>query len=176
MNSIIIMGRLTRDPEVRYTQGENSMAIARYTLAVDRKGRRAPDGQQADFINVVAFDRAGEFAEKYFRQGMRVLVRGRLQISSYTNRDNVKIPTHEVVVEEQDFADSKDSGNRGGNGSDGSISGGFSNTQSPNAGTNGGTDSRTARSRNAKRGYTGSVDGDGFMNVPDGIDDEGMPF
>ena len=75
MNRVILMGRLTRDPEVRYSQGERSMAIARYTLAVDRRGRRNQDSEQtADFINIVAFDRAGEFAEKYFRQGMRVLI------------------------------------------------------------------------------------------------------
>ena len=86
MNKVILMGRLTRDPEVRYSQGERSMAIARYTLAVDRRGRRSQDGDQgqtADFINIVAFDRAGEFAEKYFRQGMRVLVSGRIQTGSY---------------------------------------------------------------------------------------------
>ena len=88
MNRVILMGRLTRDPEVRYSQGERSMAIARYTLAVDRRGRRGQEGsdQTADFINCVAFDRAGEFAEKYFRQGMRVLVSGRLQTGSYVNR------------------------------------------------------------------------------------------
>ena len=88
MNRVILMGRLTRDPEVRYSQGERSMAIARYTLAVDRRGRRGQDGndQTADFINCVAFDRAGEFAEKYFRQGMRVLVSGRLQTGSYVNK------------------------------------------------------------------------------------------
>ena len=89
MNRVILMGRLTRDPEVRYSQGERSMAIARYTLAVDRRGRRNQDGgdqqQTADFINCVAFDRAGEFAERYFRQGMRVLVSGRLQTGSYVN-------------------------------------------------------------------------------------------
>ena len=87
MNRVILMGRLTRDPEVRYSQGERSMAIARYTLAVDRRGRRGQDGndQTADFINCVAFDRAGEFAEKYFRQGMRVLVSGRLQTGSYVS-------------------------------------------------------------------------------------------
>ena len=88
MNRVILMGRLTRDPEVRYSQGERSMAIARYTLAVDRRGRRNQDNgeQSADFINCVAFDRAGEFAEKYFRQGMRVLVSGRLQTGSYVNK------------------------------------------------------------------------------------------
>ena len=89
MNRVILMGRLTRDPEVRYSQGERSMAIARYTLAVDRRGRaRSQDGDQgqnADFINIVAFDKAGEFAEKYFHQGMRVLVSGRIQTGSYTS-------------------------------------------------------------------------------------------
>ena len=79
MNRVILMGRLTRDPEVRYTQGERSMAVARYTLAVDRRGRGNNNGEQtADFINIVAFDKAGEFAERYFRQGMRVLVSGRI--------------------------------------------------------------------------------------------------
>ena len=95
MNRVILMGRLTRDPELRYSQGERSMAIARYTLAVDRRGRRSQsqDGseQTADFIPCVAFDRAGEFAEKYFRQGMRVLVSGRIQTGSYTNRDGQKV-------------------------------------------------------------------------------------
>ena len=91
MNRVILMGRLTRDPEVRYTQGERSMVVARYTLAVDRRGaRKSQDGneQTADFINIVAFDRAGEFAEKYFRQGMRVLVSGRIQ----TKKVSVFIP------------------------------------------------------------------------------------
>ena len=102
MNRVILMGRLTRDPELRYSQGERSMAIARYTLAVDRRGRRSQDGseQTADFIPCVAFDRAGEFAEKYFRQGMRVLVSGRIQTGSYTNRDGQKVYTTEVIVDD----------------------------------------------------------------------------
>ena len=95
MNRVILMGRLTRDPEVRYSQGERSMAIARYTLAVDRRGRRNQDSsaeqQTADFINCVAFDRAAEFAEKYFRQGMRVLVSGRIQTGSYVNKEGQKV-------------------------------------------------------------------------------------
>jgi len=101
MNKVILMGRLTRDPEVRYSQGERSMAIARYTLAVDRRGRRNQDNneQTADFINCVAFDRAGEFAEKYFRQGMRVLISGRIQTGSYTNRDGQKVYTTEVIID-----------------------------------------------------------------------------
>jgi single-strand DNA-binding protein len=136
------MGRLTRDPEVRYSQGERSMAIARYSLAVDRKGRRSQENEQtADFINCVAFDKAGEFAEKYFRQGMRVLVSGRIQTGSYTNKDGVKVYTTDIVVEDQEFADSK--------------GGGDSHQQS--------------------RPEPSSV-GDGFMNIPDGVEDEGLPF
>ena len=155
MNKVILMGRLTRDPEVRYSQGERSMAIARYTLAVDRRGRRSQDGDQgqtADFINIVAFDRAGEFAEKYFRQGMRVLVSGRIQTGSYTNRDGVKVYTTEVVVEEQEFAESKAS----------SDSYAASHPQQNAA---------PAPSMPSP----GAASADGFMNIPDGIDEE-LPF
>ena len=113
MNRVILMGRLTRDPEVRYSQGERSMAIARYTLAVDRRGRRSQDGDQgqtADFINIVAFDRAGEFAEKYFRKGQLVGVIGRLQVRSW-DKDGERRYATEVIIEEQHFAESKkDSG------------------------------------------------------------------
>ena len=114
------MGRLTRDPEVRYSQGERAMAIARYTLAVDRRGRRGGNGddsaQTADFIPCVAFDRAGEFAEKYFHQGTKLVVTGRIQTGSYTNRDGQKVYTTEVIVEDQEFAESKNaaSGNSDG--------------------------------------------------------------
>jgi len=109
MNRVILMGRLTRDPEVRYSQGERAMAVARYTLAIDRRARRNQDGneQTADFINCVAFDKAGEFAEKYFRQGMRVLISGRIQTGSYTNKDGNKVYTTDIIVDEQDFADRK---------------------------------------------------------------------
>ena len=146
MNTVILMGRLTRDPEVRYTQGEKSMAVARYTLAVDRRRAADSGGQNTDFISCVAFDRAGEFAEKYFRQGQRVLVRGRIQTGSYTNRDGVKVYTTEVVVEEQEFAESKNASS--------------ANTQSYQAAP------APAPSADA---------GDGFMNIPDGIDEE-LPF
>ena len=106
MNKVILMGRLTRDPEVRYSAGENALAIARYTLAVDRRFRR--DGEAtADFISCVSFGRAAEFAEKYFRQGLKIVVSGRIQTGSYTNRDGQKVYTTEVVVEEQEFAESK---------------------------------------------------------------------
>ena len=106
MNKVILMGRLTRDPEVRYSAGENALAIARYTLAVDRRFRR--DGEAtADFISCVSFGRTAEFAEKYFRQGLKIIVSGRIQTGSYTNRDGQKVYTTEVVVEEQEFAESK---------------------------------------------------------------------
>ena len=141
MNKVILMGRLTKDPEVRYTQGENSTAIARYSLAVDRRGRRSQDGDQtADFINIVAFGKAAEFTEKYFRQGMRVLVSGRIQTGSYVNKDGQKVYTTDVIVEEQEFADSKDSSGNGASPSKGKKS------------------------------------DDGFMDVPSGADDEGLPF
>ncbi len=106
MNKVILMGRLTRDPEVRYSAGENALAIARYTLAVDRRFRR--DGEaSADFISCVSFGRTAEFAEKYFRQGLKIVVTGRIQTGSYTNRDGQKVYTTEVVVEDQEFAESK---------------------------------------------------------------------
>jgi len=142
MNCVILMGRLTRDPEVRYSNGETPIAIAKYSLAVDRRGRRSDGNEQtADFINILAFGKSGEFAEKYFRRGMRVLVSGRIQTGSYTNKEGQKVYTTEVVVDEQEFADSKNAGVDGGSG--------------------------TAPS---------STIGEGFMNIPDGIEDEGLPF
>ena len=152
MNRVILMGRLTRDPEVRYSQGERSMAIARYTLAVDRRGRRNQDSsaeqQTADFINCVAFDRAAEFAEKYFRQGMRVLVSGRIQTGSYVNKEGQKVYTTEVILDDQEFADSKGAA---------SEMGGY------------------AQAAPSQRPAPTSAIGDGFMNIPDGVD-EGLPF
>ena len=148
MNKVILMGRLTRDPEVRYSQGENSLAIARYTLAVDRRqARNSGDDQTADFINCVAFGRAGEFAEKYFRKGTKIAVSGRIQTGSYTNKDGVHVFTTEVVVEDQEFAESKNASA----GSEGGFTGGNFNRPAP------------------------SGAGDGFMNIPDGIDEE-LPF
>ena len=110
MNKVIIMGRLTRDPEIRYTQGENSMCIARYTLAVDRRVRNNNGETQADFIPCVAFGKAGEHAEKYYRKGIKIAVSGRIQTGSYTNKEGAKVYTTEVIVEEQEFAESKNSG------------------------------------------------------------------
>ena len=144
MNKIILMGRLTRDPEVRYGAGENSTAVARYTIAVDRRFKR--DGEQsADFIGCVAFGRNAEFAEKYLRQGTKIVLTGRIQTGSYTNRDGQKVYTTDIVVEEQEFAESKAAA--AGNGGQGNYS----------------------------RASSAPSDANGFMNIPDGIDDE-LPF
>jgi len=132
MNKVILMGRLTRDPEVRYSQGENAMAIARYSLAVDRRGSKRDSGsneQTADFINIVAFGKSGEFAEKYLHKGMKICVSGRIQTGSYTNKEGQKVYTTEVVVDDQEFCESKNAnsgdlgGGNGGNGGDGGASG-----------------------------------------------------
>ena len=152
MNKVILMGRLTRDPEVRYSSGDNSMAIARYTLAVDRRFRRNNDGEAtADFIGCVAFGRSAEFAEKYFRQGLKVVVTGRIQTGSYVNRDGQKVYTTDVVVEDQEFAESKAASMSHGDGGYGA--------------------SAPAPSKPAPS----AASGDGFMNRPDGIDEE-LPF
>ncbi|MDE6621248.1 MAG: single-stranded DNA-binding protein [Lachnospiraceae bacterium] len=155
MNKVILMGRLTRDPEVRYTQGENQMAIARYTLAVDRRFNRSNDENTADFISCVAFGKTGEFAEKYLRKGTKIAVTGRIQTGSYTNKDGVKVYTTDVVVEDHEFVESKNNSN---------SDGGYGNS---NYGSSfGGGNSQPAAPMSA---------GDGFMNIPDGIDEE-LPF
>lgn len=106
MNKVILMGRLTRDPEVRYSAGENATAVGRYTLAVDRRFKQ--EGQQsADFISCVTFGRNAEFAEKYLRRGIKIAITGRIQTGSYTNKEGQKIYTTDVIVEEQEFAESK---------------------------------------------------------------------
>lgn len=106
------MGRLTRDPEARYSQGDNSTAIARYSLAVDRRIRTENGEQAADFINIVAFGKGGEFAEKYLKKGMKILVTGRIQTGSFTNRDGVKVYTTDVVAEDQEFCEKKEGSER----------------------------------------------------------------
>lgn len=148
MNKVILIGRLTRDPEVRYSSGDNAMAIARYTIAVDRRGRRAggDDQQTADFIGCVAFGRSGEFAEKYLRKGTKVVVEGRIQTGSYTNKDGQRVYTTDVVVEQQEFAESRNA-----NGASGESFGSFPQGQPQNEIS------------------------EGFMNIPDGIDEE-LPF
>ena len=153
MNKVILMGRLTRDPEVRYSAGNNSMAVARYTLAVDRRFRR--DGENnADFIGCVAFGKSAEFAEKYLRQGTKIIVTGRIQTGSYTNRDGQKVYTTDVVVEDQEFAESKAAASESG----------MMRQSAP---------SPMAASPMPSPAQVSSADG--FMNIPDGIDEE-LPF
>lgn len=138
MNKVNLMGRLTRDPEVRYTQGENTTAIARYSLAVDRRYKREGE-QDADFINCVAFSKQGEFAEKYLKKGMKIAVSGRIQTGSYTGQDGNKVYTTDVVVEEHFFCEGK-------------------NQYAP-----------------AQEQPQPSTSSDGFMNIPDGLEEE-LPF
>jgi single-strand DNA-binding protein len=150
MNKVILMGRLTREPDVRYSQNaDGSMAVARYTLAVDRRrARSSGDGseQTADFISCVAFGRNGEFAEKYLHQGTKIVVVGRIQTGSYMNKDGQRVYTTDVVVDEQEFAESKSS----------AAASGAAYTPS--------------------RPEPSAAAGDGFMNIPDGVEDEGLPF
>ena len=142
MNKVVLMGRLTRDPEVRYSSGETATAVVRFTLAVDRRFARKDGDQTADFIGCVAFGKSAEFIEKYFRKGMRMALSGRIQTGSYTNKDGNKVYTTDVFVEECEFAESKKA-------SEGNHDAG----PAPN-------------------NVSGS---DGFMNIPEGIDEE-LPF
>ena len=146
MNRVILMGRLTRDAEIRYSQGESSTAIARFSLAVDRRFRRDNEEQTADFINCVAFGKTAEFLERFGRKGTKFVLEGRIQTGSYTNKDGQRVYTTDVVVESVEFAESKSAAS----GSDG----GFTPADRPSP-------SQAA--------------GDGFMNIPDGIDEE-LPF
>jgi len=179
MNKAILMGRLTRDPEIRYTQGDNPMCIARYTLAVDRRFNRNAnnDGNNADFIPCVCFGKTAEFVEKYLKKGTKMAVTGRIQTGSYTNRDGVKVYTTEVVVEDQEFAESRNASGNGNFGGNGNYNGGNSGY---NSGSNNGGGSRGGnyggRAEQAPAQDAGSSDSlDGFMNIPDGIDEE-LPF
>lgn len=142
MNKVILMGRLTRDPEVRYAQGSN-MAVCRYSLAVDRRFKR--DGEpDADFFNCTVFGKGAEFAEKYFTKGTKILVSGRIQNNNYTNKDGQKVYDVQIIVDEQEFAESKNSS---------TTSGGSAFESRPNPDTA----------------------GNGFMHIPDGIEEE-LPF
>ena len=179
MNKAILMGRLTRDPEIRYTQGDNPMCIARYTLAVDRRFSRNAnnDGNNADFIPCVCFGKTAEFVEKYLKKGTKMAVTGRIQTGSYTNRDGVKVYTTEVVVEDQEFAESRNASGNGNFGGNGNYNGGNSGY---NSGSNNGGSSRGGnyggKAEQAPAQDAGSSDSlDGFMNIPDGIDEE-LPF
>ena len=160
MNRVILMGRLTRDPEIRYTQGENSMAIARFTVAVDRRGRRNQDNgdqQTADFISCTTFGKTAEFVQKYFTQGRRILLQGRIQTGSYTNKEGQRVYTTDVIADDVEFCDSRNSeGNAAGGGyNNNNYGGGYQQTYRP---------------------APSSAIGDGFMNIPDGVEDEGLPF
>jgi single-strand DNA-binding protein len=146
MNKVILMGRLTRDAEIRYSQGESSTAIARFSLAVDRRFRRDNDEQTADFINCVAFGRTAEFLERFGRKGTKFVLEGRIQTGSYTNKDGQRVYTTDVVAENVEFAESKNASGGGGD------FGGSHSAPSPSGAA-----------------------GDGFMNIPDGIDEE-LPF
>ena len=147
MNKVILIGRLTRDAEIRYSQGENSTAIARFSLAVDRRFKRDNDEQSADFINCVAFNKTAEFLERFGRKGTKFALEGRIQTGSYTNKDGQKVYTTDVMVESQEFAESKSASQQNGN-------------SQPSAPT---------------RPDPASASGDGFMSIPDGIEEE-MPF
>lgn len=148
MNKVILCGRLTADPTVTYSQGAESLAVARYTLAVDRRRKADASDQTADFIRCVAFGRGGEFAEKFLKKGTKILVTGRIQTGSYTNKDGQKVYTTDVIVEEQEFAESKAASQGAG-----SFTAEFQNNEAP-----------------------ASESGSGFMNIPDGVDDTGLPF
>lgn len=164
MNNVVLMGRLTRNPDVRYSQGENSMAIARFTLAVDRRFSRNKDENSTDFISCVAFGKLGEFAEKYLKQGTKVVLSGRIQTGSYTNKDGNKVFTTDVVAENIEFAESRNAaGGAADNGNGYSNSNaGYSNG---NAGySNGGYNDAPAKEAPA-----------GFMNIPTGLEEE-LPF
>lgn len=164
MNKVILMGRLTKDPDVRYSTGDQSQAYARYTLAVDRRMRRDnndPNAQTADFIGCVAFGRSAEFAEKYLRKGTKVVVTGRIQTGRYTNKDGQTVFTTDVVVEDQEFAESKAVSDR---------TAGQYNYSAPAR-----QSAPAAAPSPAAASPAPAAADDGFINIPDGIDEE-LPF
>ena len=162
MNKVVLMGRLTKEPDVRQSQGAEPVTIARYTLAVDRRGKKQ-EGQQADFISCVAFGKAGEFAEKYLHKGTKICVSGRIQTGSYTRQDGTKAYTTDVVIEEQEFAESKNSDS------------GRAVMDDQMAAMYAGQ--RSQEGQQDRPGQQGSIENamEGFMNIPDGIDEE-LPF
>ena len=156
MNKVILMGRLTRDPDIRSANGETVTTVARFTLAVDRRFGRKEGEQNADFIGCVAFGRTAEFAERYLRQGIKVAVTGRIQTGSYTNRDGQKVYTTDVALDDIEFAESKAASDA--NRSNMGMGGGYQPAPAP-----------------APMPSPMGAAGDGFMNIPDGIDEE-LPF
>jgi single-strand DNA-binding protein len=158
MNKVILIGRLTRDPEVRYSQGANPMAIARFSVAVDRRFKREGE-PEADFFNCTAFGKQAEFIERYLHKGTKVVVTGRIQNDNYTNKDGQMVYSVRIMVEEIEFAESKNASSQ----NDGGFGGGYGN----NSGYAGGYSNSSAPAPSGA--------GDGFMNIPDGIDEE-LPF
>ena len=153
MNKVILMGRLTRDPEVRYSQGASQTAVARFSIAVDRRFKREGE-PDADFFNCTAFGKQAEFIERYMHKGTKVVLSGRIQNDNYTNKDGQMVYSVRIMVDEVEFAESKNaSGDNGFGGGFGNNNGGFGGNAAPAA----------------------SGAGDGFMNIPDGIDEE-LPF
>ena len=152
MNKVILMGRLTRDPEVRYSQGASQTAVARFSVAVDRRFKREGE-PDADFFNCTAFGKQAEFIERYMHKGTKVVLSGRIQNDNYTNKDGQMVYSVRIMVDEVEFAESKNasSGNNDGGYQNGGFGGGNNNAPAP------------------------SGAGDGFMNIPDGIDEE-LPF
>jgi len=148
MNKLILMGRLTRDPEIRYSQGANPMAVARFRLAVDRRFKRAGDAAEADFLPCTAFGKQAEFVERYLKQGTKILLSGRIQNNNYTDREGNKVYSFQVIAEEMEFAESKKAA----------------------AGSAAEDDDRRWEQ------YQGAADPYGFMTVPDGVEDDELPF
>lgn len=170
MNKVILMGRLTRDPDVRYSAGGgDQQAYARYTLAVDRRVRRDnndPNAQTADFISCVAFGRSAQFAEQYLHKGTKIAVTGRIQTGRYTNKDGQTVYTTDVVVEDQEFAESKSASDQY-NSSQGSAPAPSYSAPAPSY-------AAPAPAQAAPAPVSGSADGD-FINIPEGLDEE-LPF
>ena len=164
MNKVILMGRLTRDPEIRYTNGDNSMAIARFSIAVDRRFKRQGDSADADFFNCTAFGRQAEFVEKYLHQGTKILLVGRIQNDNYTNREGQRVFSVQIIAEEIEFAESKNA--------QGGGQGGYAPRQQSNNAAQGGSYNAPVNPNPAQAAPVG----DGFMNIPDGVDDEELPF
>lgn len=170
MNKVILLGRLTKDPEVRQSQGAEPVTIARYTLAVNRRGKKQEGQQEADFISCVAFGKAGEFAEKYLHKGTKICVSGRIQTGSYTRQDGTKAYTTDVVVEEQEFAESRNSDSTGRNTMDDQMAAQYSGQRSQQAAGRMGQQDGAGQQGSWEQSAM-----DGFLNIPDGIDEE-LPF
>ena len=164
MNKVILMGRLTRDPDIRYSQNDSQVSVARFTIAVDRRFKRDSE-QTADFISCVAFGRTAEFFRDYMKQGTKVCVEGRIQTGSYTRQDGQKVYTTDVVVENAEFAESK------------AASGG-NNYQQPQGGYQQAAPARpqSAPQFQPQQAQPMEAAGEGFMNITDGLEDEGLPF